>query len=116
MRERAQDRAVETDVEPPVQRAERRQPVQAREAEDVDVRVHDVEAARAPRDHAELQDARGERSGVAEAEPPISRSARGSTGTSSAAVCESPDANSVTSCPRRTSSSVSQDTTRSVPP
>ena len=45
-----------------------------------------------------------------------SRSARGAHGTSSAFVCESPDANSTRSWPAATSASVSQETTRSVPP
>src|SRR4029453_7252774 len=44
------------------------------------------------------------------------RRARGQTGTSLALVRESPLANSVTSWPRPTNSSVNQETTRSVPP
>ena len=44
------------------------------------------------------------------------RSARGHIGSSLADVRELPLANSVTSWPRATSSSVSQETTRSVPP
>src|SRR5258708_1593180 len=47
---------------------------------------------------------------------PIRRSARGHAGMRFALVCESPAANSVTLWPRRTSSSVMYDTTRSVPP
>src|SRR5215217_3934192 len=47
---------------------------------------------------------------------PASRSPWGTQGTSVAEVWESPLANSVTSWPCATSSSVSQDTTRSVPP
>jgi hypothetical protein len=42
--------------------------------------------------------------------------ARGQGGTSLALVRESPLANSVTSCPKSTNSSVNQETTRSVPP
>src|SRR5262249_31913491 len=42
--------------------------------------------------------------------------ARGQAATSFALVWESPLANSVTSCPSRTSSSVRYETTRSVPP
>ena len=44
------------------------------------------------------------------------RSARGAHGTSRARVTESPLANNVTSCPRSTSASVRNETTRSVPP
>ena len=44
------------------------------------------------------------------------RSARGQTAWSWAEVFESPLANSVTSCPKVTSSSTSHATTRSVPP
>jgi len=47
---------------------------------------------------------------------PSRRSACGQIGSSRAVVTESPLANSVTSCPSDTSSSVSHDTTRSVPP
>ena len=47
---------------------------------------------------------------------PCSLSASRHPGTRFARVTESPAANSVTSCPRRTSSSVMYDTTRSVPP
>src|ERR1700722_18073545 len=47
---------------------------------------------------------------------PSSRSARGHAASSLAEVCESPEANSVTSWPSAISSSVSQDTTLSVPP
>src|SRR5829696_9784857 len=47
---------------------------------------------------------------------PANLSPCGTHGTSFAEVLESPLANSVTSCPSATSSSVSQDTTRSVPP
>jgi hypothetical protein len=46
----------------------------------------------------------------------LSRTARGQIGTRDALVTESPLANSVTSWPSATSSSVSQATTRSVPP
>src|SRR4029453_18692430 len=46
----------------------------------------------------------------------LKRRARGQTGTSLALVRESPLANSVTSWPRPTNSSVNQETTRSVPP
>ncbi len=46
----------------------------------------------------------------------LSRKATGTHGASSAAVTESPLANSVTSCPRRTSSSVRYETIRSDPP
>jgi hypothetical protein len=46
----------------------------------------------------------------------FNRRARGQTGTSLALVRESPLANSVTSWPRPTNSSVNQETTRSVPP
>jgi len=46
----------------------------------------------------------------------VSLNALGHMGTSRALVTESPLANNVTSCPRRTNSSVSQYTTRSVPP
>src|ERR1700748_3751159 len=45
-----------------------------------------------------------------------SRNACGEQGSSTASVIESPEAKRVTSCPSSTSSSVSQDTTRSVPP
>ena len=41
---------------------------------------------------------------------------RSHIGRSFAAVCESPDAKSVTSCPRLTSSSVSHETISSAPP
>src|SRR6202163_1693510 len=47
---------------------------------------------------------------------PSRRSAFGHVASSFADVCESPLANRVTSCPSATSSSVSQCTTRSVPP
>ena len=76
------------------------------------MRVHDVELGEAVAQEAEL----------AKCGPTVSfdgrrpgRSATGVTGTSSARR-ESPLAKSVTSWPRRTSSSVSQDSTRSVPP
>ena len=75
--------------------------------------VHDVELVQAVRDGAELRDVGDERIGR---DGSSSRSPRGRTATSRAGVSESPDAKSVTSCPRRTSSSVSQTTTRSVPP
>jgi hypothetical protein len=46
----------------------------------------------------------------------LKRRARGQTRTSLALVRESPLANSVTSCPKSTNSSVNHETTRSVPP
>src|SRR5262249_39475596 len=55
-------------------------------------------------------------SALASRTAPSSRSARGQPGSSLADVRESPDANNVTSWPSPTNSSVSQETTRSVPP
>jgi hypothetical protein len=91
-------------VLPTVQRGERRgrDLAEQREVQDVDVEMQDVELGAAP-PHLVQHDremGRGSRTRGSR------RSAVGTVATSSALVIESPLANSVTSWPRRTSSSV----------
>ena len=73
----------------------------------------DVEPARVA-DTRSIERARGAEEVSRQPGPATGRA--GSAGTRRALVSESPLANSVTSCPSPTSSSVRYDTTRSVPP
>ena len=85
---------------------------QHREMEVVAVEVDDVELRDIAEDHLQLAEVVRERLSTTRLAPQPTRAARDQF----AAVRESPVANSVTSCPSPTSSSVNHETTRSVPP
>jgi len=101
-------------IEPSVQRGDKwaAEPAKQRNMDPIQVAMNDVEFFGAPRNalskavSAEVGSIGGR----------LNRNGFGEIGTSSALVFEPPLANNVTLSPKPTSSSVSQETTRSVPP
>src|SRR5262249_54479498 len=101
-------------IEPAVQRGEKRaaEPAKQRNVNPIQVAMDDVEFVGAARD-ASTKAVSAE---VGSIGGRLSRNGLGDMATSSALVFEPPLANNVAFSPKPTSSSVSQETTRSVPP